>query len=327
MTDDPAEANTTKKFRSPAYPMFDLSKAVERLKSFYAKALHHQVGIGVLAEAWGMKSGDGKVWRAAAAMIQYGLLTDSGTGKSRKFQIADTAKRIVLDTSPESEKRTEVLKAAALAPMIHREIWQRFKSTAGLADSVIRNYLTLDRAENGESPYSPSAADEVLKTYRATLAYAGLSDSDTVTSPASVMEKDDGEGSSPQNPTKVSAGDLVKWISGGIVQFDARKVSWISDDGSHLRVIGSNTGIPMNEVEKVDPASVAAVKSEPTPPPQPSTPQPAPATQTGKTGKLSNVSTSVIGNRLQISADVNADEIDPLLDMLKKYKEILTLMN
>jgi len=43
--------------------------------------------------------------------------------------------------------------------------------------------------------------------------------------------------------------------------------------------------------------------------------------------KVKNVTTSVIGNRLQLSADVSADEIDALKDMLTKYKEILQMMN
>lgn len=324
MTDDlAAAADTNKKFRSPPYPMFDLGKAVERLKSLYAKALHHQVGVGVLAEAWGMKSGDGKVWRAAAAMIQYGLLVDSGTGKTRKFQIADAAKRIVLDTSPDSPKRAEAVKSAALAPMIHAELWKRFKTTKGLADSVVTNYLVLDREEDGESPYSPSAAEEVLKTYRASLAYAGIDDSDSV-DVAAEDKADSEEGSaSPPKPTKVSVGDVVKWTSNGVDQFDARKVVWVSEDGAFLRVIGSTTGIPMSEVEKV----AAHTQSTPVLAPASAPAMPVSSEPSAKGGKLKGVSTSVIGNRLQITADVGADEIEDLLTMLKKYQEILKLMN
>lgn len=322
MTDVPAAADEKKKFRSPPYPMFDLGKAIDRAKNLYSKAQGHSVGVNVLAEAWGMKSGDGKVWRAAAALIQYGLLTDSGTGKARKFQLSDTAKRIVLDLNPESQKRAEALRSSALAPMIHSELWEKFRSMQGLADSVVTSYLVLDREEQGESPYSQSAAEEVLKIYRASLSYAGLSDSDTVDRSSTVKEPDGKGAPNPPKPTNVKIGDLVKWSSGGVDQFDARKVSWISDDGSHLRVIGSNTGVPMTEVEKVTPTPAST-----------QAPEVAPETGNnaktggGKLAKLQNVTTSVIGNRLQISADVNADEIEPLLTVLKKYQEILKLMN
>ncbi|MEL6278996.1 MAG: hypothetical protein AAFR28_08970, partial [Pseudomonadota bacterium] len=67
---------------------------------------------------------------------------------------------------------------------------------------------------------------------------------------------------------------------------------------------------------------------------QPST-NPGPETESskevpksaGSSGKLTGVSTSVVDNRLQVSADVDADEIDALITMLQKYKEILKLMN
>lgn len=166
-----------------------------------------------------------------------------------------------------------------------------------------------------------SAAEWVLKTYRASLAYAGLTDSDTVAAPTVDKTNDDAILVSPPVSIKVKVGDLVKWTSNGVDQFDARKVEWIAEDGSHLRVIGSKTGIPMNEVEKVgtqpapQPAASATVATAPQ------------ADPPGKAGKLMNVSTSVIGNRLQISADVDSTEIDDLLAMLKKYQEILKLMN
>lgn len=180
MSDTSDPALKQKKFRSPPYPMFDLAKAVERIEALYEKAHHHQVGATVLAEAWGMKSGDGKVWRAAAALIQFGLLNDSGTGKTRKFQATDIAKRIVLDQDPTSVRKNEALRTAAFSPMIFKELWDKYRSASGLADSVIKTYLTIDREDDGKAPYSPNAADEVLHLYRASLAYAGISDRKSV---------------------------------------------------------------------------------------------------------------------------------------------------
>ena len=319
-----------KRFRSPPYPMFDLKKAVERARLLYSKAQTYAVGVNVIADAWGMKSGDGKVWRAAAALIHYGLLVDSRTGKTRKFQLTDIAKRIILDQDPESPRLKEALQAAALAPMIHKELWDRYKTTRGLADTVLRNYLTLDREEAGDAPYSPGAAAEVLATYRATLAYAGIADSDTVEPPTEVKDDEKANDGSLENFVKIEVGDFVKWTSGGIDQFKARKVEWISEDGSHLRVIGSGTGIPMKEVEKVDGGTMAAAASaaviKPTIPVAYA--NTAPEQQSGHTNKEKlNVTTSVVGQRLQLSADVSAEEIDALKDILTKYQEILKMMN
>lgn len=185
-------------------------------------------------------------------------------------------------------------------------------------------YLTLDREDAGEARYSPGAAAEVLNTFRSTLTYAGVTDSATVAPPAAVKNPEDATDGGPNLPTKIKVGDFVKWTSGGVDQFDARKVEWISEDGSHLRVIGSPTGISMSEVTK---AEVAGPKA----PPVVETAIVAAAADAKVAatddGKIKNITTSVVGNRLQISADVSASEIDALKEMLTKYQEILKLLN
>ena len=45
-------------------------------------AHHHPVGVPVVLQAWEMDFDNGPVWRYLAALIQYGLVTDFGTGKS-----------------------------------------------------------------------------------------------------------------------------------------------------------------------------------------------------------------------------------------------------
>jgi hypothetical protein len=323
MNDATATPDKTKKFRSPPYPMYDLKGAVERTKKLFDKAQQYSVGVNTLAEAWGMKSGDGKVWRAAAALIQYGLLSDSGTGKTRKFQVTDAGKRIALD-AVDSERRKEALRAAALAPMIHKELWGRFKTAKGLADSIVTTYLTLDREDAGEARYSPGAATEVLNTFRSSLTYAGITDSATVAPQVAVKSPEGATNGGPNPPNKIEVGDFVKWTSGGVDQFEARKVEWISEDRAHLRVIGSPTGIPMTEVTKAEVPGLSA--------PPAVEPVTAATTQEVKNsaadqGKIKNITTSVVGNRLQISADVSANEIDALKEMLTKYQEILKFLN
>jgi hypothetical protein len=299
-----------KRFRSPPYPSFDLKKAIERVGQLFAKAQQQQVGVVVLVDAWSMESVSGKVWRSAAALIQYGLLQDSGTGKARKFKITDTARRIIKDANPDSGKRKAALKITALAPMIHKELWDKFGLAEGLADTVLSTYLTTDRADEGEPPYSSAAADEVVQTYRATLVYAGVLASDVVTGEIG----DKGESADTgNNSVTAKIGDLVKWTSSGVKQFDARKVEWISDDGSHLRVFGSPTGIPMNEVETVT---------------TPTTPGSHSATPAIKDlPSKSDITVYQVGGRLQITADVDAEGIEKLEGMLVKYKEILKLLD
>ena len=114
MTQTDQSDSGAKRFRSPPYPAMDLSKAIERARTLYGKALHHPVPSNVLADAWkyGVKSSG--LWATAAAMIQYGLLTDQGSGPSRRFTLTDDAIRIIKDADPNSEKRMEAIKRAAL---------------------------------------------------------------------------------------------------------------------------------------------------------------------------------------------------------------------
>ena len=147
MLDIDAVSAKTKRFRSPPYPALDLAKAIERAALLMKVAHHHAVGVQVILPAWGMDSDAGPVWRYLATLIQYGLVADSGTGKARKFQITDVARRIIQDTDPTSQKRKEALKVAALSPMIYNELWNKFSTAAGLSDAVLKVYLTIDRKE------------------------------------------------------------------------------------------------------------------------------------------------------------------------------------
>lgn len=264
-----------KRFRSPPYPSFDLGRAVERVTLLDKVARHHEVGVAVLSEAWGMKSADGQVWRTAAALIQYGLVTDSGTGKTRKFKVSDSARRIVRDPNPDSEKRWAALQTAALLPMIHKTLWDRFGAASEISDSVIKAYLTLDRLDEGESPYSDSAADEVIASYRKTLEFANLvggagiqsDDEDDVNteqhevvdpSDTGEIDSNSGAGEAAKPSKVVRVGEYVQWESQGVLQFEhPKRVRWVSDDGTHLAVDGSDTGIPVDQVsvEKSPPAA------------------------------------------------------------------------
>lgn len=268
-----------KRFRSPPYPSFDLGRAVERVTLLDKVAQHHEVGVGVLSEAWGMKSADGQVWRSAAALIQYGLVTDSGTGKTRKFKITDPARRIVRDPNPDSEKRRSALKSAALLPTIHNTLWERFGAANEVSDSVIKAYLTLDRLDEGETPYSDSAAEEVISSFRKSLEFADLTNADSIQSDSEdavntadhdvVVPPDTSDddvapttAGARNRPIAVRVGDFVQWESQGMMQFEhPKRVRWVSDDGMHLAVDGSNTGIAVDQV------SVEKAPTDAKPPP------------------------------------------------------------
>ena len=311
MTDVAESIEKKKRFRSPAYPALDLEKAVERTALLLKMAQHHAVGVQVVLKAWEMDSDTGPVWRYLAALIQYRLLVDSGTGKTRKFQITDIARRIIQDSDHNSQKRKEALKIAALSPKVHKELWEKFGAATELSDAILKVHLTLDRMESGDGPYSDASASEVIQTYRASLAYAGIANSDKVPPVNSTMEDDVEE---PTPPPAVRIGDYIQWKSNGIDQFrQPRKVVGLFDDGTHVQVFGSNTGIPVNELSVVQA-------------PAPSPPSIGVGSAEGGSAWAQGENELNVlqkGNRLQITADVDLAGIDDLKDILGHYEAIL----
>jgi hypothetical protein len=127
---------------------------------------------------------------------------------------------------------------------------------------------------------------------------------------------DRGTGSETLTPT-VNVGDYVQWISGGVDQFKLpRKVIKIA--GDFAWVFGSNVGMPMAQMTVVEP------------------PAPKPVMEAGKATSIEpsdadddqpNISVLLAGNRLQITADVDAAGLDTLKQMIGKYEEILKLLS
>lgn len=168
-----------RRFRSPPYPGTSLPKAIERAGQLFSKAQHFSVGIPALADAWQLSAQSGNVLKIAAALIQYGLVSDTGTGYNRKFQLTEIARRILQDNDPSSEKQIKAIQTAALSPMIHGEIWNKFGSSENVSDAVLKTHLILDRAEEGGAPYSDSSALEVIQNYRDAIRYSNLSGRDS----------------------------------------------------------------------------------------------------------------------------------------------------
>jgi hypothetical protein len=116
----------------------------------------------------------------------------------------------------------------------------------------------------------------------------------------------------PPKPV-VKVGDFIQWTSGGVEQFIApRKVEWVSEDGSYVRVFGSQTGIAMSEIAVVQP---------------PSTPPAPKVERLPSSGNESPFTVYQVGKRLQITADVDVDGLKKLKDLLGKYEEILNMLN
>jgi hypothetical protein len=169
----------TPRFRSPPYPALPLNRAMDRAMQLYGKALHHSVPISVAGNAWeyGIKSSG--LFATVAALKQFGLLTDEGSGDKRRLKLTDLAIRLARYADPNSEKRRSAIRSAALAPKIHAELWEKYGAAgaSGAMDVVVKSYLTADRADDGEAAYSAAAADELVQEYRQTMSFSGWLDS------------------------------------------------------------------------------------------------------------------------------------------------------
>lgn len=165
------EANGTEKprlSRSPNYPAISLSKAVERAGQLHAKAGKHPVPLTSAVQAWGYgpKSSGGP--QTAAALKQYGLLSDSGSGAARRVALTPLGRElIVYGGDKESPRWKERIQKAALAPTIHQELWKKYAGEMP-DDSMILPDLILEKGFGNE------AAQEVLDRFRENLKFADV---------------------------------------------------------------------------------------------------------------------------------------------------------
>ncbi|HZV72152.1 MAG TPA: hypothetical protein VFF79_00395 [Conexibacter sp.] len=165
----PPEPATHKarKQRSPSYPAIGLKDAIERARILYNHEGRNAAPVSAVLSNWGYsaKSSGGRL--ALAALKKYGLIDDEGSKEHRQVRLTRLALTIVLDQREESEERQQAIRAAALAPTIHRELLSKYPE--GLpSDANLRHYLLLERA------FTEGAVSDFIPRFRATIAFAGL---------------------------------------------------------------------------------------------------------------------------------------------------------
>ena len=118
-----------------------------------------------------------------------------------------------------------------------------------------------------------------------------------------------------RGPIKV--GDYVQWTSNGIDQFKpVRKIT--QTEGNHVWVHGSQTGIPLSEVTSAEPPA-------PIPVAKLATPAKSGPSDNESDGNEIRVLVTPQG-RLQISADLDVNDLGKLTQMLEQYEQILNLL-
>lgn len=152
--------------RSPAYPAIDLARAVERVRQLYAMERTHATPLAAAFRHWGYEStaGDGNL--VASALKKFGLVEYEGAGTSRRLKVTSLAVKIL--EHPDEDQRQAALKAAALLPAIHKELWAKHRTDGLPSDASLRWELEQERG------FTPTGAAEFIPEYKATLSAAGL---------------------------------------------------------------------------------------------------------------------------------------------------------
>jgi hypothetical protein len=323
MSENKAQTNVTPgkgaRERSPSFPFISLKVAIERLVAFEEHYKRTPASAETVGAVWGMKVGSGNVAQTISALKAFGLLEAQRGASGLEITISDDG-RTYLRAQQESIRR-EVAKRIALNPKQIRSHWEKWgaerpKDAACLDDLVLKEAFTQDGAVT------------FLRVYDATIAYAGLVNGDKT---ESKLEEGSGDADlqksarsdvqpknkheDQENRPKAKAGDWVLWCADGVDQFSTpRQVNWVSEDGSHARVHGSLTGIPMEELTIADPRKLPIVGTQT---------KRASSAYAGVDGELNVLLT---GQRLQITADVDLAGVERLKEVLGHYETILKLL-
>jgi len=108
-----------------------------------------------------------------AALKHFGLAVDEGSKDKRRLKLTPLALDI-LEHPEGSAKYSEAIKAAALTPKIHRELWDKYAGKLP-PDVSIRVYLVREREEGY---FNKNQVDGFIGQFRSTIAFAKLLESD-----------------------------------------------------------------------------------------------------------------------------------------------------
>jgi hypothetical protein len=187
-------ASTTprKRERSPNYPGLSLETALERAKTLLKEEGRNAAPVSAIVKHWGYnpKSSSGLI--ALAALRYFGLLDHEGTGEDRHGRLSKLALSILLDERPNSLERAEAIKTAALEPKLYGDLWREYAGHLP-SDDTLRFQL---RSKRG---FTDTAATDFIRKFRATLTFAGLTESGSVSANDAPHDEDDDEQDPPPN--------------------------------------------------------------------------------------------------------------------------------
>jgi len=216
--------------RSPNYPAYGLAESIQMAKSIWNKEERTVISPDVAVKALGCQTMSGGARAKLSSIRKFGLLDEI---KGGGVKISDLAMKLIHHSADSIEYR-EAIQEAALKPELYKEL---YGSHAKASDDAIRSFLKVKKA------FSESGAGQFVEAFRGTLKLANL-EVEAYTSSVN--------GSKPIKTPVI--GDVVQWESNGALQFPApRRIRALSDDGEWAFVDGSDTGLPIKELNIVTP--------------------------------------------------------------------------
>ena len=162
-----------KEGRSPGYPAIDLETALERARQIKEEDQRHFAPIDAVMKHWGYTSRSGPVQTTWSALIKFGLLEVRGTGSERQGRITDLAWRILIDNREESPARLKAIQEAALNPVIHQKLWDRYEGNLP-SDETFRIHLLRDYK------FTEGAVKDFIGEFKRTIAFANIKKPDNL---------------------------------------------------------------------------------------------------------------------------------------------------
>lgn len=192
-----ADAGDSRKLtRSPNYPAIALDTALGYALKVYEQAQRHPVPVKTVVEKyWEMRTESSYAQQVLAAVKSFGLLAITGKGDGRMASVTAEAAKIVSNHSD----RAKLLKQASLMPQLHAELWQKWGGNLP-PNETMAQYLVHDR----EPRFNTKSVGVFLQEFRATIAFAGLDSSDTMSDEIEPPTENGSEGAERKAPAMVA---------------------------------------------------------------------------------------------------------------------------
>lgn len=224
------------------FPFINLKKAIERARQLYAADQRGRpIPVPTAFAAWDYSDKSSGGHQTVAALKMYGLLEDSGANEDRRVNLSQSA--IHYFAEEREEQRAILLQKFAIKPKLISAIWNDWNASPP-ADNVARSELKVGRKLNEQS------ARSFLGIYKDNIVFAELIEIDlTQTEGSNANAASQGN----RSHSKAKVGDLIQWEPDGITKFSSpKRVRAVSPDSLWVFIEGSETGIPINEIQIQD---------------------------------------------------------------------------